>query len=220
MKMLHHPKALGKHFSHFSAVIMVSGNAMAHLYIKNVHGWGKRTPYQELRQCNCDLIYELIQEDAIYFVASKDDDDQIHVTHKNGEAIIKEEDSVIYYTHSGEDPFGYNKIPNVLTNKTSLEMSFDSEFPDALVQLIQIFNSKRSGDIILNLKKGFDLRVKFDVLVHHSSHGSLHRQHMQVPLLINHEIKRKYVRTVDIFPSILELTSKKHEGKIDGKSFV
>jgi len=199
---------------------MVSGNAMAHLYVKNVHGWGKRTPHQELRQGNCDLIYELIQEDAIDFVASKDDDDQIHVTHKNGEAIIKEEDGVIYYTHSGEDPFGYNKIPNMLTNETSLEMSFDSEFPDALVQLIQIFNSKRSGDIILNMKNGFDLRIKFDVLVHHSSHGSLHREHMKVPLLINHEIKRKYIRTVDIFPSILELTGKKHEGKINGKSFV
>lgn len=43
---------------------------------------------------------------------------------------------------------------------------------------------------------------------------------MQVPFLINHKIKRKYIRTVDVFPSILELTGKKQAGKIDGNSFV
>ena len=31
---------------------------------------------------------------------------------------------------------------------------------------------------------------------------------------------KKYVRTVDIFPTILELTCKKYEGKIDRKKFL
>jgi len=88
------------------------------------------------------------------------------------------------------------------------------------VQLIQIFKSERAGDIILTSKKGFDLRDKFETPKHYSSHGSLNREHMQVPLLINHKIRRKCIRTVDVFPSILELTGKKQAGKIDGKSFV
>lgn len=99
-------------------------------------------------------------------------------------------------------------------------MTFDSLYPDAPVQLLQIFSSKRCGDIVLSAKKVCDLRKKFEWPEHKSSHGSLHKEHMVVPLLINQKIQEHKIRTVDIFPSILKFMGKGNDNEIDGKSFV
>ncbi len=79
-----------------------------------------------------------------------------------------------------------------------------SLYPDADYQLSQIFKSSRSGDFILSAKKGFDLREKFEIPEHRSSHGSLIAEHMYVPLCLNKRVFQDLERTMDVFPLIKE----------------
>lgn len=152
-------------------------------------------------------------------IATADEDGGVQAYHNGGKARIRYTSGHIEYSVEGEDPFGYKVLPQRLNDYTSLECTYDSDHPDALVQLIQIFRSRRSGDIILSAQKGFDLRARFEWPEHKASHGSLHREHMLVPLFINTRIKSRRIRTADIFPSILEFMGRESTNEIDGKSF-
>jgi predicted AlkP superfamily phosphohydrolase/phosphomutase len=216
-RALHHPRITR---SQAKAAVMVSGNSMAHIYLKNGQGWGKRMYSDELEKNHAGLLSDLIHLPQVDLVACLDQDRGISLYGNGGKARIREREGNIDYSVEGEDPFGYKGLPQRLNHTTSLEHTFDSDYPDALVQLIQIFKSRRSGDIILSAQKGFDLRARFEWPEHKASHGSLHREHMLVPLFINTKIKPRKTRTADIFPSILELLGREGTNEIDGKSLV
>jgi hypothetical protein len=216
-RALHHPRITR---SRTKAAVMVSGNSMAHIYLKNGQSWGKRIYLDELEKNHAGLLSDLMDLPEVALIACADEDGGICVLRNGGKAIIREQEGNIDYSVEGKDPFGYKGLPQGLDHDTSLAHTFDSDYPDALVQLIQIFRSRRSGDIILSAQKGFDLRARFEWPEHKASHGSLHREHMLVPLFINTKIKPRKIRTADIFPSILELLGRESTNAIDGKSFV
>ena len=64
-----------------------------------------------------------------------------------------------------------------------------SDYPDAIAQIVQLFKSPRCGDIVISAETGYDLRKDYEYPEHKSSHGSLKREHMVVPLIINKKIK-------------------------------
>jgi hypothetical protein len=216
-KAFYHPRITR---SQTRSAVMVSGNSMAHIYLKNGQGWGGRIYRDELKEDHPELLSDLIHLPQVALIACADEDGAVWVYGNGGKARIREQNGNIEYLVEGEDPFGYKGLPHKLNHYTSLEQTFDSDYPDALVQLIQIFKSRRSGDIILSARKGFDLRTRFEWPEHKASHGSLHREHMLVPLFINTKIKIRRIRTADIFPSILELLGRENANEIDGKSFV
>lgn len=181
---------------------------------------GREVSRDELKKDHQRLFGDLIHLPQVALVTCADENGDVCVYGNGGKAKIREQDSNIEYLVEGEDPFGYKGLPQKLNHYTSLEHTFDSDYPDALVQLIQIFKSRRSGDLILSAQKGFDLRTRFEWPEHKASHGSLHREHMLVPLFINTKIKTRKIRTADIFPSILELLGRENTNDIDGKSFV
>lgn len=216
-RALHYPRITR---SQTKAAVMVSGNSMAHIYLKNHQDWGKRIYSEELEKNHARLLSDFIGLPQIALVACALEDGGVCVYNNGGKARIRNLGENIEYYVEGEDPFGYKGLPQRLNHHTSLEHTFDSDYPDALMQLIQIFKSRRSGDIILSAKNGFDLRARFEWPEHKASHGSLHREHMLVPLFINTQIKSRKIRTADIFPSILELMGQESTNEIDGKSFV
>jgi len=216
-RALHYPRITR---NQTKAAVMVSGNSMAHIYLKNHHDWGKRIYSDELEKNHARLLSDLIGLPEVALVATALEDGSVQVYHNDGKARIRDLGGNIEYSVEGEDPFGYNGLPQRLNHYTSLEHTFDSDYPDALIQLIQIFKSRRSGDIILSAQKGFDLRARFEWPKHRASHGSLHREHMLIPLFINTKIQSRKIRTADIFPSILELMGRENTNEIDGKSFV
>ncbi len=216
-RALHYPRITRKRTK---AAVMVSGNSMAHVYLKNHRDWGGRIYSDELEKSHAKLLDDLVHSPEIDLVATADEDGGVQVHHNGGKARIHYTNGQIEYSVEGEDPFGYEVLPQKLDEYTSLECTCDSDHPDALMQLIQIFRSRRSGDIILSAKKGFDLRARFEWPKHKASHGSLHREHMLVPLFINTKIQSRRVRTADIFPSILELMGRQNTNEVDGKSFV
>ncbi|MBC8235571.1 alkaline phosphatase family protein [bacterium] len=208
------------------AVVMESGNGMANLYFRNGNGWDEPCYYHNLRKygySKIDLIEFLLQREEIALLVSRDIAGGIIVNSREGEAQISTVNNQIQYRLlSGRDPFGYADFPFQTDFDSSLELTFDTDYPDAITQLIQIFRSPRTGDLLVSAKDGFDLRTRFENPEHKSSHGSLSRSHLLVPYVSNVNIttKRK-LRTVDVFPSILKLLGLKiGYHPIDGKSFV
>lgn len=217
-RALHYPKIFRPGVR---SAVMVSGNSMANLYFRGEKSWEGPIFFEEFEKKHLFLLRKIIRRKEIDILAIREKDGGIRIISKNGMSKIKKEGDLISYDLiEGDDPFGYEKLPEKLSDYQSLELTFDSLYPDAPVQLLQIFSSKRCGDIVLSAKKGYDLRKRFEWPEHKASHGSLFKEHMLVPLLINQKIQDKKIRTVDIFPSILKLMGKACDNEIDGKSFV
>ena len=203
LRVLHYPKIYRRYFD---AVVMPSGNAMAHLYFQN-----EAHSYRE------SWMDRLTQESAIAWVAAKEEGG-VRVKSKNGEALISENGEKISYRVVGKDPLGFSHIPVHFSDLQGLGLSFSQTHPDAFRQLLQIFHSHRCGDIIVNATLGYDLRKSFEWPEHFSSHGSLHREHMHIPIAFSHPLKLLHpIRSVDVFPTILKLLGLSESPICDGK---
>jgi hypothetical protein len=195
---------------------MVSGNGMTHLYFKRPSGWAGHATFRELESLAPGLISGFLDQDAVDIIAWRDEKGAIGVASRRGKAQIRLEGEKIHYEVRGGDPFGYPVLPVDLNPCMSLEMTMDSDYPDAPCQLARIFTSERAGDVILSAAPGHDLRLKYESPEHKSSHGSLHRDHMLVPMLCSKPFKYRPARTVDVFPTILDFLGIKVPANIDG----
>jgi hypothetical protein len=210
----------------FDAASMVSGNGMLHLYFREKNhlngsnGWSGRTSFEVLEQERKDLLAELLAQEAIDILAGQSEDGSIVVVSKRGRARILSVGDQIHYSVQGSDPFGYPSLPLQMSDRQSLQLTAPTEYPDALVQLCQIFRSPRTGDWVISAQKGWDLRRRFEHPEHHSSHGALIREHMAIPFLCNAPLPNAPVRSCDIFPTVLKLTGKEIPEGIDGVSLV
>jgi len=202
------------------AAVMISGNAMANVYLQNSRGWYGRTYREDLERADGEFLVALMEQEAVDVLALRDYKGGIHIMSKRGAASLKWEDGVVRYRPLAGDPFGYGELPEVMTAWESLEATFTSEYPDALVQLVQLFNSRRSGDLIVSATKGHDLRANFEWPEHRASHGALLREQMIVPIVCSHPIDARPARTVDVFPTILKLMGKPIPAGIEGQSLV
>jgi hypothetical protein len=105
----------------------------------------------------------------------------------------------------------------VMTSGGWLEESWDGPFPDACMQLLDQFRAPRTGDMVVVASAGYDFRKRFEVPEHKSGHGSLIRAHMQVPIWTNVPGPPEPIRTVDLFPSMLEWLGEPVPEGIDGQ---
>ncbi|MFH1874056.1 MAG: alkaline phosphatase family protein [Pseudomonadota bacterium] len=184
---------------------MVSGNGMAHIYFKNTKGWAGKITYNKLRNLIPDIFESLLEHKAIDIIACQDDHNSIRVLSRLGQARIRQEKNKFFYETDGSDPFGYNNLPNhSLSAQELLAATLNTNYPDAPFQIAQLFTSERTGDLVLSATPGYDLRLKYENPEHKASHGSLHRSHMLVPILCNQAYLKRPMRTVDVFPTILE----------------
>jgi hypothetical protein len=53
-------------------------------------------------------------------------------------------------------------------------------------------------------REGYDFRARFEVPEHKAGHGSLIRAHMQTPVWSSRPIPPAPLRTVDLFPAMLD----------------
>ena len=216
---LYYPKILR---NGCNAASMVSGNGMAHVYLKKGDSWTERPSYKEIRAMgDADLVESLLTQEAIDLVAVGSEKDLVMVCGRRGTSEIRETPyGISYRVLGGMDPFGYGDMPVEMSRDQMLAATFETDYPDAPYQLLRVFGSPRSGDLIVSARNGYDLRYRHEHPEHRATHGSLHRDHMHVPLFMNAEISAEHVRTVDIFPSMLNLMGHTVEGDIDGIDFV
>jgi hypothetical protein len=127
------------------------------------------------------------------------------VHNAEGKAMIQVKGENFSYHPETADPLKLGKDLLVQGQREALEATFDSEYPDALYQIHQLFRSRRAGDIVVSARVGHDLRDFWEYPEHLGSHGSLHRLHMKVPLIYNQkDWHTRPARTADLFNSILK----------------
>lgn len=210
----------------FDAASMISGNGMAHLYFKGERGWDGRMSFEELSSRGL-LLDDLRMKPEIALVAAQGADGSYHVLTDKGHGHFKVAGEDVHYQWKQTDPLGIFNEPSrkkQMTLDESARLSFNSHFPDVFNQLRQVFKSPRTGDVILSAKTGCDLRKRYEHPEHKASHGSLCPEHMKIPLVMNHPIQRgpndRPIRSVDIFPTLLQLMGKPIPPGIDGVSLV
>ncbi len=235
-RCLHYPKVWRQGAVSAS---MVSGNGMTHLYFKNSgkgKGWGERMSFEALQQIG--VIGSLIELEGLGLVAGQSETGDIIVQSRNGQGRIschlqnktcenpqgvattfKSADSLRFsYRFTGIDPLKYGVRHEHLSSREALYETYDSPYPDGIVQLWQIFKSERTGDLVLSAESGYDLRARYEVPEHHATHGALMAEHLNIPLATNHPIVGPYIRSVDIFPTVLSLCGHTvAEDSIDGR---
>ena len=222
-RCLHYPKVWRQGAVSAS---MVSGNGMTHLYFKNSSNgsdWGERTPFEQLHQMG--VVTSVIELEGLGFVAGQSEMGDIIVQSRTGQGRIschlpdtvhenrqsrsttsKSTDALRYsYEFTGTDPLGYGVYYKNLSSREALRETYDSAYPDGIVQLWQIFNGERTGDLVVSAENGYDLRARYEIPEHHATHGALIAEHMHIPLATNYPIAEQCIRSVDVFPTVLSL---------------
>ncbi len=219
-RCLHYPK-IWRHGA--VSASMVSGNGMTHLYFKNStdkKGWGPRTSFEELNHQG--VTEHLLQLEGLALIAGQSETGGIVVQSRTGQGRISYQQpdangqrvpTSFSYQFEGTDPLGYGVPYQNLSSQETLQQTYDSPYPDAIVQLWQIFKSERTGDLILSAESGYDLRARYEIPKHHATHGALLAEHLHIPLATNYPIAEQYIRSVDIFPTVLSLMG--HTPEVD-----
>jgi hypothetical protein len=203
----------------FDAVACVSGNGMAHVYLKG-DGWGSSGPSREaIDRLHPGLRHRLLAEPAVDLIVTRGEEPgSLWIESPRGLARLVSLDDGVLYEPQGSDPFGWGEVPRRMTWEESLDLTFDSEHPDALTQIAQLFRSNRTGDLVVSAAPGFDLRERYEHPEHRSSHGALHREHMIVPVASSAPLAEGPMRTADLFAIALRHLGREVPEGIDGIS--
>ncbi len=203
----------------FDAASMVSGNAMLHLYFKGHQGWEERLSFKDIEEKYPKLISEFLENPAVDLLLGQNEDGWIEVLGRQASFRVKEEGHSILVEKLKGEIIPLAAGVQKLSRSEALKITEATSYPDLFVQAAQIFRSPRCGDMVLSAAKGYDLRKRFEHPEHKSSHGALHDEHMLTPLFSNVKIKRNFVRSADLFPSILKLANKPLPDFVDGEAF-
>ena len=191
------------------SAVMISGNSFGSIHLLNHEGDHALKEWEIMQYFGAQRMADLLSEKAVDFVTYRGNEEgQYYVHNRNGKALITSDDKYYRYEPVDADPLELGVI-DAMDDREALELTFESKYPDALVQLVQLFKGSRAGDIIVSAANGFDLRDFWEYPEHKGSHGSLTREHIHVPLIYNQKgWATAAARTADIFPSILHWMEK------------
>jgi hypothetical protein len=200
---------------------MVAGNGSAMVYARPGLPRVERWPLERLRKAETfgskrDLIAALVQEPAVAFVAGESETGGVWVESGAGAARLTLEADVVTYRPVTGDPLLVGR-PWSASSREWLEATWDGAFPDAPFHLFDQFKSPRSGDLVVIAREGYDFRDRFEVPEHKAGHGSLIRAHMQTPVWSSRPIPNLPLRTVDLFPAMLDWLGVPLPRGIDGE---
>ena len=197
-----------------NAAALSNGRRMGLLYIAHPeHGWTMRLTYEKLRNYKLgaqtvDIPKLLAGEKGIKQVFVRKDDRSVAVVSEDGESIIEynpRNKKYRYRVIKGEDPLEYNIKSDWLTEEEALKITLESKYPDAIVQVFNLFKSENCGDLVVNASEGWDFWEPYDIPYKtlKASHGGLSREEMKVFILIKGPrikgLKTTYARLLDIF---------------------
>jgi arylsulfatase A-like enzyme len=200
------------------AAVMVSGNAMAHLYLELDRPQRPWWPALEARWS--DLVASLLERPSVDLLVLPHCEEEFEVrSPSRGTATISARNGSYSYRPATGDPLGIGSHEG-LGDAEAYEVTAESDYPDAIVQIARLASAPRSGEIILSAARNWDFRAHHEPIPHLSSHGALHREHMLVPLLTNRPVATAPRRTVDVMPSALDVLGLETPSGLDGTSFM
>lgn len=197
--------------------VMVSGNAMVHLYLDIDQ---KTRPWWPALGGRWNGVLERLLSRAsvdLMILPTSPASCEIRAPGRGSATLAWSESRYSYKPVSG-DPLGIGSQTS-LSDEEAYDVAITCDYPDALVQIANLVASPRSGDIILSAARDWDYRARYEPIPHVSSHGALHREHMLVPLLLNRPAAGIPRRTVDVMPSALAALGIMAPKTLDGVSF-
>ena len=198
------------------AAVMVSGNAMAHIYLDLSR---RERPYLPAMEKKWQSLKGALRvRDSVDLMIVPVSTGACEV-HGRGYASMKWTSTRISYEPVTGDPLALGARMDLSLDE-SYDVTYSTDYPDSLVQISRISDSPRSGEIILSAARDWDFRSKYEPIPHFSSHGALHRDHMLVPFLMNKAPRSTPRRTVDIMPSALDALGIQIPHGLDGTSFL
>jgi len=203
------------------AAVMVAGNGSAMVYARPGEPRNRRLPMERLRRAQTfgsggDIVAALIREPSIAFVAAESEDGGILIESATGSARITERNGEICYHPLSGDPLLLGG-PQSASARQWVEATWDAPYPDAPFHLLDQFRTPRSGDLLVIGKEGYDFRARYEIPEHRWGHGSLTRAHMQTPVWSSQPLPTAPLRTVDLFPGMLEWLGYPVPDGIDGE---
>ena len=200
------------------AAVMVSGNAMAHIYLELARPERPWWPSLEARWS--ELATSLLDRPSVDLLILPHSRTQFEIRSRTrGAAMLSVDDRTFSYRPISGDPLSIGPH-EALTDVAAFDVMRSSDYPDALVQIARLASAPRSGEMILSAARNWDFRGRHEPIPHVSSHGALHREHMLVPLLTNQALARSPRRTVDVMPSALAALGLEIPAGLDGVSFL
>lgn len=207
------------------AAVMVSGNAMAHVYLdlaQRARPW-----WPALRTRWHWLVERLLERESV---------DLLMLPHAVGEVEVHGRGrGMAMVTRDGRGRLGYRAVTgdplglrgalkagdelSGLSMDDAYDITIGTDHPDSLVQIVSLADAPRSGDLLLSAARDWDYRAKWEPIPHVSSHGALHREHMLVPLVMSRPAARTPRRTVDVLPSALRAMGRPVPAGLDGVPF-
>jgi hypothetical protein len=199
--------------------VMVSGNAMAHVYVEL--GERGRPGWPRLAGKWSALADALLARPSVDLLLLPHSPDRCEVRSAGrGRAMVERDaDRFSYRRLNGGDPLCLRADVSGAENDMD-DATRGGDYPDAVVQIATLAGSARAGDFILSATPGFDFRDRYEPIPHRSAHGALHRDHMLVPLLTNRPPARTPRRTTDLFASTLAALGIAAPVVMDGESFL
>lgn len=197
--------------------VMVSGNAMAHLYVDLAR---RERPWWPGLAGEWDgLVDALLDRPSVDLVLLPAGPGSCAVLARDGgRGMVTWTPTRYSYHPETGDPLGIGTVTNVDAGGAHAA-TLASDYPDALVQIARISDAPRSGDIILSAARDWDFRHNHEPIPHRSSHGALHRDHMLVPLLLDRPPVRKPQRTVELMASACAALGIAVPAGVEGASF-
>ena len=201
------------------AAVMVSGNAMAHVYVelerRHRPFWGALRPRWE------PLAQTLLERPSVDVLLLPNEEQGCEVRSRSrGAAMVATDGTRFSYRRLSGDPLGIGADLRRLDARAAYEATIDTDYPDGVVQIATIARAPRAGDVILSAARDWDFRARYEPIPHVSSHGALHREHMLVPLVVNRVPAHAPRRTVDVMPSALAALGINVPPGLDGTSFL
>ncbi len=198
--------------------VMVSGNAMAHLYVdleRTAREW-----WPAIQDRWQSLVKELLTRPSVDLIVLPTSGNSCEVHgRERGHAILSWEESRYSYRPVTGDPLCIG-VRESIDDASAYDLTRNTDYPDSIVQIAHLATASRSGDVILSAARDWDFRARYEPIPHVSSHGALHREHMLVPLLVNQKPGRTPRRTVDTMPSALAALGIAVPRNLDGDSFL
>ncbi|HEX7977234.1 MAG TPA: alkaline phosphatase family protein [Gemmatimonadaceae bacterium] len=200
------------------AAVMVSGNAMAHVYVELEQR--ERTWWPALSARHEGLAAALSARESVDLLLLPHGPDRCEVrSATRGTAFVERCGDRYRYTRHGGDPLGVGSDVDAGAD-AALDATIESEYPDGIVQIVTLAGSARAGDLIVSSTPGWDFRARYEPIPHRSAHGALHRDHVMVPLLTNRPAPGTPRRTTDVFASALDALGVAAPALMDGRSFL
>jgi phosphatidylglycerophosphate synthase len=197
------------------AITAMSGSSMMHLYLKNNGSWAEECFLEDIEQRG--LVGALLEKPEVDILAGRSVEGGVIAISRRGRAhIVEDPDGRLTYLIKGGDPFGYGPLPQVMKSNEALSHTFESEYPDGIMQVSQIFRSKRAGDLVISANHGCDIRDVEGRSGGGDTHGSLHAEHMLVPCASSVPFSANRMRTADVFSLCLDSLGIEATHQVDG----